>query len=187
MPGAAKGTNINKSLTMNIAYQEELMRKVSLLLTYAAIFALCVGLTVAGALAAKEYPGLFSSPTSRVASREIRNARTLILLNNLRTLLLTSVPCAGILIGLWSVFMTGVVLGTKTKMGLTSVAAAILCRPHAILEYSAHTLVLSENLLLSVGVMVKGRPVRRKEAARYLTAITAGALMLAIAALLEIP
>ena len=163
------------------------MRAIGLLLTYVVTFAVCVGLTVTGALVAREYSSFFSSYVDQAGRREIRSARTLVLLNNLRTLLLTSVPCAGILIGFWSAFMTGVVLGLRTGMGLVSVATVIFSRPHAILEYSAHTLVLSENLLLSMDVLVKGNPVGRREVARYVIAVSAGLLMLVIAAHLEVP
>ena len=163
------------------------MRAIGLLLTYVVTFAVCVGLTVTGALVAREYSSFFSSYVDQAGRREIRSARTLVLLNNLRTLLLTSVPCAGILIGFWSAFMTGVVLGLRTEMGLVSVATVIFSRPHAILEYSAHALILTGNLLLSVGVMIKGKTVGGRELAIYAVTIAIGALMLSIAALLEIP
>ena len=130
------------------------------------VFCLCVLLTLSGYVTSQHISGNFRLPSGEVVEDDF----ILVLFCNVRNLLLTFIPGAGLAFGVFPMFYAGLAIGAAGKLTLGEVLGYLLFTPHALLEYFAHSMAMTCNLLLFFKALRK-RGIEKRDVAFYVACI----------------
>lgn len=144
------------------------------------VFCLCVLLTLSGYVASQYVSGNFRLS----AGEAVGDNFILVLFCNVRNLLLTFIPGAGLAFGVFPMFYAGLAIGAAGKLTLGEVLGYLLFTPHALLEYFAHSMAMTCNLLLFFKAL-RRRSIEKRDVAFYVACIFFCIFLLVFSAQLE--